>query len=99
MPSAAAFASKVSRSDFRAALLVPFDAGALESSTNHFVAVSLAAPPIAPEPDPFPAPAGATESKATHRSVTASRRLLLRIPPLPWFSLVSGRRHPPRSVG
>ena len=50
--------------------------------------------------DPLPAPAGATESKATHRSVTASRRLLLSIPsPSIRFSLVSGHRHPPRSVG
>src|SRR5207247_8852388 len=73
---------KASRSALRTALLVPFTAGGLESSTNHLFAVSFAAPPIGPEPEPSPAAAGATARPVMQRSVTASRRNLLNFPPV-----------------
>src|SRR5712691_5708684 len=95
MPSAAAFALNASRSDLRTALLVPFTAGGLESSTNQFVAVSFAAPPIGPEPDPFPAAAGATARPVRQRSVTASRRNLLNFPPVQYPIGVRALPRPP----
>src|SRR6266550_8625275 len=81
-PSAAAFALNASRSDFSFALLVPFTAGGLASSTNQLVAVSLAVPPMRPAAEgPSPATAGATARPATHRSASTSRRLVFSIFP------------------
>src|SRR5919107_2008058 len=77
-PSAAALALNESRSAFSFALLVPFAAGALESSTNQLVAVSLRTP-VSPAP-PSPASAGTTHNPAMHSSAGSSRKVLLRIP-------------------
>jgi len=51
--------------------------------TSGALVVSFAAPPILPTlEDPSTAPACATAKKAMQRSVTASRRVLLNIPPV-----------------
>ena len=81
MPAAAAFDLKALCSALSVASLVPFAAGGLASSTNHAVAVSLAAPPINPlSAAPAPPAAGATSIAATQSNPAASRRLLFSIP-------------------
>src|SRR3954470_2731774 len=80
-PSAAAPALKASRSALSFALLVPFTAGALPSSTNQVVALSFPDPPTDPgDAAPLPpASAGETARPAGHSSASTSRKFLFRI--------------------
>src|SRR5215831_11303783 len=99
MPSAAASAAKASCSAFNFALLVPFVAGGLESSTNQLVGVSLAAPPTDPgAPAPSPASAGATARPATQIEASTSRRLVFNISPLPFFGWCQRPAGPPSDL-
>src|SRR5262245_33494349 len=93
MPSAAASDSNLSRSAFSWALLVPSEAGALLSSTNHFVLVSLAAPPTRS----LRAKAGVTARHARHASAMVSRRLLSSIAPFPQCCQRSDRLDAPET--